>query len=88
MSPCLTLLYIVCVCVGGGLGEMAVLEFESKVYYLGWRSSRERAVFTSLVSVKGFPGGSDGKESACSAGDMGSIPGSGRSPGGGHGYPL
>ena len=36
----------------------------------------------------GFPGGSDGKESACSAGDLGSIPGSGRSPGGGHGNPL
>ena len=36
----------------------------------------------------GFPVGSDGKESACSAGDMGLIPGSGRSPGGGHGYPL
>ena len=33
----------------------------------------------------GFPGGSDGKESACNAGDLGSIPGSGRSPGGGHG---
>ena len=32
----------------------------------------------------GFPGGSDGKESACNAGDMGSIPGLGRSPGGGH----
>ena len=31
----------------------------------------------------GFPGGSDGKESACDAGDPGSIPGSGRSPGGG-----
>ena len=29
----------------------------------------------------GFPGGSDGKESACSAGDLGSIPGLGRSPG-------
>ena len=29
----------------------------------------------------GFPGGSDGKASACSAGDPGSIPGSGRSPG-------
>ena len=29
----------------------------------------------------GFPGGSDGKESACNAGDLGSIPGSGRSPG-------
>ena len=31
----------------------------------------------------GFPGGSDGKESACDAGDLGSIPGLGRSPGGG-----
>ena len=38
--------------------------------------------------VLGFPGGSDGKESACNAGDPGSIPGLGRSPGGGHGYPL
>ena len=36
----------------------------------------------------GFPGGSDGKESACNVGDLGSIPGSGRSPGGGHGNPL
>ena len=35
-----------------------------------------------------FPGGSDGKESACTAGDLGSIPGLGRSPGGGHGNPL
>ena len=35
----------------------------------------------------GFPGGSNGKESACSAGDLGSIPGSGRSGGGGNGYP-
>ena len=36
----------------------------------------------------GFPGGSDGKESACNAGDLGSIPGSGRSLGGGNGYQL
>ena len=35
-----------------------------------------------------FPGGSDGKESAFHAGDLGSIPGSGRSPGGGYGNPL
>ena len=35
-----------------------------------------------------FPGGSDGKESACNAGDMGSIPGLGRSPEEGKGYPL
>ena len=33
----------------------------------------------------GFPGGSDGKESACNVGDLGSIPGLGRSPGRGHG---
>ena len=36
----------------------------------------------------GFPGGSDGKESACNAGDLGLIPGLGRSPGGGNGYSL
>ena len=36
----------------------------------------------------GFLGASDGKESACSAGDLGSIPGLGRSPGEGKGYPL
>ena len=36
----------------------------------------------------GFPGGSDGKESACSARDPDSIPGSGRSPGEGNGNPL
>ena len=34
------------------------------------------------------PGGSDGKESACDAGDLGSIPGLGRSPGEGNGYPI
>ena len=36
----------------------------------------------------GFPGGSEDKESICNAGDLGSIPGLGRSPGGGHGNPL
>ena len=36
----------------------------------------------------GFPGGSAGKESACNAGDLDSIPGLGRSPGEGKGYPL
>ena len=35
-----------------------------------------------------FPGGSVGKESACNAGDLGSIPGLGRSPGEGKGYPF
>ena len=36
----------------------------------------------------GFPSGSDGKESTCSARELGSIPGSGRSPGEGSGYLL
>ena len=38
--------------------------------------------------MEGFLGGSDGKESAWNVGDLGSIPGVGRSPGGGHGNPL
>ena len=41
-----------------------------------------------LFKENGFPGGSDGKVSACNAGDPGSIPGSGRSPGEGNGNPL
>ena len=36
----------------------------------------------------GFPGSPDGKESACNVGDLGLIPGLGRSPGGGHSNPL
>ena len=38
--------------------------------------------------VSGFPGGSDGNESACNVGGLGSIAGSGRSPGEGNGNPL
>ena len=43
---------------------------------------------SSIYMYMGFPGGSDGKESACNAGDLGLIPGLGRFPGGGHGSPL
>ena len=48
-------------------------------------------VFNNLeeaIEENGFPGGSDDKESACNAGDLGLIPGSERSPGEGNGYPL
>ena len=38
--------------------------------------------------LRGFPGGSAGKESTCNAGDLGLIPGVGRSPGEGKSYPL
>ena len=41
-----------------------------------------------VQSLKGFPCGSAGKESACNVADLGSIPGLGRSPGEGKGYPL
>ena len=40
------------------------------------------------ILIEGFPGGLDSKESARNAGDPGSIPGSGRPPGEGSGYPL
>ena len=47
-----------------------------------------RAQAQQLWCLGCFPGGSDGKVSACSAGGPGSIPGSGRSPGEGNGHPL
>ena len=52
--------------------------------------SRSSAPNFSIIpdSSQDFLGGSDGEESACKAGDLGSIPGLGRSPGGGHGNPL
>ena len=48
----------------------------------------ERGKGGVLPYLKGFPGGSDGKESACNAGNLVSIPGLRRPPGGGHGEPL
>ena len=42
----------------------------------------------TTASYQGFPGGSTGKEPACNVGDLGSIPGLGRSAGEGIGYPL
>ena len=44
--------------------------------------------FLLFMLFLGFPGGSEVKASACNAGDLGSIPGSGRSPGEGNGNPL
>ena len=55
----------------------------SWVRKISWRRDR-----LSIPVFLGFPGGSVGKESACSAGDLDSIPGSGRSPGEGTGIPL
>ena len=57
--------------------------FYSWVGKTPWRRDR----LPTPVSL-GFPCGSAGKESACNAGDLGLVPGLGRSPGGGHGNPL
>ena len=58
-------------------------QLDSWVGKIHWRRDRlPTPVFL------GFPGGSAGKESACNAGDLGLIPGLGRSPGEGKGYPL
>ena len=58
-------------------------QFNSWVRKICWRRNRlPTPVFL------GFPGGSVGKESACNAGDLDSIPGLGRLLGGGHGNPL
>ena len=54
-----------------------------------WINSDCRGLsFDSSQVSKGFPGVSDGKESGCNAGDLSSIPESGRSPGEGYGNPL
>ena len=63
------------------------------MYFLSLCSSKFCSIiFLILLREKGrwqkMPGGSAGKESACNAGDLGLIPGLGRSPGGGTGYPL
>ena len=49
---------------------------------------RKRCRLKISERIKGFPGGSDSKESMCSAGDLHLIPQPGRSPGEGNGYPL
>ena len=45
-------------------------------------------MYHNIQYTGNFPDGSDGKESTCNVGDLGSIPGLGRSPGEGNGYPL
>ena len=48
----------------------------------------QTVVLLSAFYLMGFPGGSEVKVSACNVGDLGLIPGSGRSPGEGNGNPL
>ena len=58
-------------------GWISLLAYRNTVMFVRW-----------FYILQGFPGGSDGKASACNVGDLGSIPGLGRSPGEGNGNPL
>ena len=60
---------------------------ETPVQFPGWKIRWRRDRLPIPVFL-GFPCGSAGKESPCNVGDLGSIPGLGRSPGEGKGYPL
>ena len=77
--------------------EMAT-HFSNLAWKIPWTKEPGRLQSMGSQSVRhdgatftffsGFPGDSDGKQSACNAGDLVSIPGLGRSPGEGNGYPL
>ena len=87
--------------VGHNWNDSAVVAAKSRASMVKPRLQFRRPQFISWIGkipwrrdrlpnpvVLGFPGGSVGKESACNVGDLGSSPGLGRSPGGGHGNPL
>ena len=74
----------------GGRREMRASEIQGEAAS-GPAGALDRLASPSqigLCQARGFPGGAAGKEPACNVGDPGSIPGWGRSPGGGRGYPL
>ena len=58
-----------------------------RIPYSPWDRKELDTIFTSCINM-GFPDSSVDKESTCNAGDLGLIPGSGRSTGEGIGYPL
>ena len=65
------------------MGSLSGPQFDPWVRKIPWRKAwQSTSVFLD------FPGGSAGKESICNVRDLGSIPGLGRSPGGGYGNPL
>ena len=82
------------VVVGVELDRNIVFFYAYSLYFEtqeGFRCMVTRLLLVRTLSFRrlsSFPGHSDGKESACNVGDLGLIPGSERSPGGGHGNPL
>ena len=85
--------------VSAYLGKYSSTFFHLLSHFCSARHSTNPVLVKPKFKLKGFipaisciwgvlPGGSAGKESTCNAGDLGSIPGLGRSPGEGKGYPL
>ena len=76
--------------MGGHIQQWGTRLVEGKYDEFHFSLSEEYELFQKLhimeSNVFSFPCGSDGKESACKAGDLGLIPGLGRSPGEGKGY--
>ena len=66
----------------------ALFKAFSNILSLIKRNAPDGSSLIDTLSVSGFPGGSEVKASACNAGDLDSIPGSGRSPREGNGNPL
>ena len=77
---------------GGAWWEVIYVVAQSRTRLKRLSSSKTYLAFKRIYvhcrEEKDFPGGSDGKASAYSVGDLGSIPGSGRSSGEGNGNPL
>ena len=73
---------------GGWRVGVTYLSLGLRETFLAEEASRIGITVCLSMQFTGFPGGSDGKESACNAGNPGSIPGSGISPGEGNGNPL
>ena len=90
---------VICTCLVRTKARMIKINVVDKIYYI--LEARFNNVMKHIVKEKfylsqnllfwgvgGLPGISDGKESACNAGDLDLIPGLGKSPGEGNGYPL
>ena len=90
ISPC----YSLKLCIQMDLSSFSPLAFTSLLFSAICKASSDNHFaflhffFLGIVMITDFPIGSDGKASVYNAGDLGSIPGLGRSPGGGNGNPL
>ena len=70
------------------MARSSFLTYYFTMIFLSTQNSLVRFQFGVNGVNRDFPGGSDSKESACNAEDPDSVPGLGRSPGEGNGYPL